>query len=204
VGPVFIRRGDVLFVIDSPNEFIEYLKSGKILPTDMMLVRDRGGIEWLPVSKIERYDFGSVVGEGETATSTGFNPKNLFDHIRSPRFNFFAFMAGGFWYLYHDMSRKGAKHLCLSLLMCSVCMIAGGLAGIAHVLLAALLMSGWFGYNITCGLRADYDLNRKQVERFHQQQDERQIDPVFYDQTLEPAFDQREYRIPTVRESILN
>ncbi len=202
--PVFIRRGDVLFVIKSPEDFIKYLKSGKIYPTDNLLVKDSQGVEWLPVGEIAQFRVEQAGAPGSLSKSATFSPSAIFDHIKQPRFNFSALIAGGLWYFKHKMPSLGIRYLSVALLTSIALITAGLLSGFSILLLLSLFITGWLGNNIVCALRADYDLNKRQVERFHHLELQSDNSSIDFKVNSYSGIDPLDLLIPTSKEKILN
>ena len=167
MGPIFVRRGEVLFILKTPEDLLKSVKSGKIRQTDQLLVKDRQGIEWIPISEIHQFridiDFGKLDGGRSLEPKSG----DLLDHIRQPRFNTQALLLGGVWYFLHGMPRYAVKHLIIAgALICGISCI-GVAFNLSYFQLLPLLFAGWLVASLSSAMRADHDLNRMQVERFH-------------------------------------
>lgn len=167
MDPVFVRRGGVLFVLKSPEDFISQLKAGKILPADRILVRDRQGVTWLPIEDIAQFRVETKNVEGSLAETSIVQPGDIFDHIRKPQFNIAALLLGGFWYRQRDMKRLGNQRLWWNVLICVGMMVGGIILGWPSISLLPLFGIGWFTSNLYGALRADHDLNRAQIAKFH-------------------------------------
>jgi hypothetical protein len=204
VGPIFIRRGDILFVIKSHQDFIRFIESGKIYPTDKLLIKDLHGMDWLPLGEISHFQVtGNSIGES-SPDSISYNPSTIFDHIKQPRFNLSVLFAGGLWYLMHSMPKLGLNRLLIAFATSTLLITGGSLLSISPVYIILMLMLTWFGSNTFYAFQADKHLNRLQVERFHQQ-------PNLYADGLHdlemidfPDSNPSDFYIPTIREQILN
>ena len=64
-----MRRGGVLFVLKSPDDFINQLKAGKIRPADRILVRDQCGVTWLPIKDIAQFRVETRNTQGQPGTT---------------------------------------------------------------------------------------------------------------------------------------
>ena len=168
MGPIFVRRGEVLFVLKTPEDLLKSIKSGKIRPADRLLVKDPQGIEWIPISEIHQFRIDIDFNKLEKGKGLEPDSCDLLDHICQPRFNFRALLLGGFWYFLHGMPRYAAKRLFVAtILICAVTCI-GLASGFNYIQLLPLILAGWLLTSLSSALRADHDLNRMQVERFNQ------------------------------------
>lgn len=167
MGPVFIRRGKVLFLIKSPTDFLKGLKTGKLRPTDHILVKDKGETEWIPIQQIRQFQVGINSENSEINPQSIFQLDDLFDHIRQPKFNFRALILGGFWYFLHGMPQRGFRNLILAAILSTGLFFLGNLIRIPLIILPILPLIGWFIAATYAAWRADHDLNKLQVERFH-------------------------------------
>ena len=204
MDPVFVRRGGVLFVLKSPEDFIHQLKAGKLRPADRILVRDQRGAVWLPIKDIAQFRLESRNHPGQAEEVSVVQPGDIFDHICKPKFNLNALLFGGFWYRQHDMIRQGNKHLLWSVLICVGLIIGGITAGWSVIEILPLLALGWFGSNLISACRADHDLNKLQIEKFHSNTPQSNNRAIYTDETKTEVFDFENTFIPNLHEKIYN
>lgn len=165
--PVFIKRGNVLFLLKTPADFITKLKSGKILSSDSVLVKNREGLEWIPIQEVSEFQIAEQPVPKSEEKTPGHLSADLFDHIKQPGFNYSALATGAFWYFFHGLPTTGFKRLIPTVVTIMVSGTLGYFLNLPILSLAALASGGWLGSSLFCALRADHDLNRLQVERFH-------------------------------------
>ncbi len=198
MGPVFVRRGEILFVIKSADDFFECLESGKILPTDNLLVKDADNTEWLPISEIAQFQLNIPGFKQGSKDFRVLESEDIFDHIKQPRFNLAAFAAGGVWHIMRGMKSLGCRYLLVALMTGAAFAVAGIASGLSLIYITPLLLLGWFGVNYFCALRADHDLNLLQVNRFHRNKPQDKSSSRIQDpETLD-------FYMPTFKEKALN
>lgn len=204
VNPVFIRRGNVLFLLKSPADFIKGLQNGKFRPTDCLLVKDSGTIEWIPIEEIQQFRLGSDPFNTSIPDDFVLHSQDLFDHIRQPRFNLSALTLGGFWYFMHGMPRIAVTRLILTVLLMASVGSIGMLIQLSFSQLLPLILMGWISMGIFNAFRADHDLNLLQMTRFHQDQSEPDVDSVELDVMPVLDDDSPDLQILTPKDKILN
>lgn len=104
----------------------------------------------------------------------------------------------------HGMPRLGVTRLIFAALVI-FCLGAIGLS--IHLPLVQLLpfiLAGWLGTGILCALRADHDLNLLQMERFHQGENESDVDSLELDVYPILGNDSMDLHFPTPKDKILN
>ena len=204
MDPVFVRRGKVLFLLKSPADFLKGLKSGKIRPTDSILVKDSSDIQWIPINEIQQYRLETQAcaqnGGDEFTLPSGY----LFDHIRQPRFNLSALALSSFWYFFHGMPHLGVKRVILTAITLGSLLCVGVVLKLTLIPIILLLILGWFAVAVLNAWRADHDLNRRQIERFHSNAIELGISTKGSNQVPESVLEPPDPRIPTIKEKILN
>jgi hypothetical protein len=131
-------------------------------------------------------------------------PGDIFDHIRKPKFNLEALLFGGFWYWQHDLKNQGNKHLLWSVLICVGLIVGGLMAGWPAIMLLPLSGIAWLGSNLYSALRADHDLNKLQIEKFHCNTPQANTNGISEYETGTEVLDSREVIIPNLREKIYN
>lgn len=204
MGPIFIRRGKVLFLLKSPEDFFKGLKSGKIRKTDCLLAKDRRRIEWVPISEISQFRLETQRRDDRVYETSVLQSSDLFDHIRQPRFNLSALTLGPLWYLFHGLPRLGRQRLALTVGILGLLSTVGVFFQLSFFQLLPLLTSGWLGMAIGCALNADHHLNRLQVERFHRDMLQSEAGPDPSPPLPDPAVDIIDLRVPSLKEKVLN
>jgi hypothetical protein len=208
VGPVFIRRGDVLFVIKSPEQFLESLRAGKFFPTDQILVKDKTGTDWIPLKDVEQFRLDIPDSSSTAGTMETLHGGKLFDRIRRLRFNLSAFSLGGFWYFFHSMPDLAWKRLLLTTAAIGLLLSAGWLLNLPAAYRISLLLFGWFSIASLCAVRADHDFNRLQVKQYRDEIHHRSDPPAKQvNRWLNPSDPLQNPAVlctPTRKEKILN
>jgi hypothetical protein len=162
MSPIFVRRGNVLFLLKTPSDFIRKLKSGKIRPTDSLFVQNGGVSEWLPISEIREFQQDSTPIYEQQAVR---REDDLLDHLVEPGFNLEAFFKGPCWYFRRGMYRIGAFWLLLfatGMLILPVLVYWLGGTLITSLLIGGL---GWSASAAGSAWTADRVFNRHQIER---------------------------------------
>lgn len=207
MDPVFIRRGDVLFIVKSPQQFIRNLQAGKFLPTDCILAKNQQKTEWIPLNKVHQFRLESVFGDEIDPSIHSFYTDKLFDRIRKPRFNISAFTFGGFWYFFNRMPHLAWKRLCLSGVTLGLLFALGLMFNLPFSHLVPLALIGWFSTASISAVRADYDYNRLQIQEYQsdtQKDDHLSISDANGWSTPDIWADSPVRIVPTWKEKILN
>jgi len=203
LGPIFVRRGEVVFLIPDPTIFLNSLQAGKILPTDRLLVKNGSSFEWIPISEVECFDLGSITSQDHDENSAG-DKGNLLKRIRVPSFNLSAFFLGGCWYLKNKMLRTGLLKLSLSITLMSLSVFAGIIFELGLNNTIALSTVAWLTMAVQTGLYANRDFNRMLVKTLHTQS---QPETGLNDQNIDwqgPLEENALFIAPTLREKVLN
>ncbi len=168
MSPVFVRRGTVLFLFKNHRDFLKKLHSGRIRQTDALLVRESNQTRWLPIREIHEFQFGE---KNSTEPQASYCPSAVdgdpLDHIRRPGFNLEALVLGACWYFRYKMPRLGLRWS-LAVLLPLI-----GLLTLGHFLrfsIWILMLWGcavWLGSALVIALRADADLNERQIAHFY-------------------------------------
>lgn len=191
-------------MLKSPEDFFKSLKSGKIRPTDCLLVKENQSVEWIPVREIHQFRLETRYDMPAENKDHIINPDGLFDHIRQPRFNVSALALGGFWYFWNDMPRLALRRLLLAAGLICFFFSIGIAIGLSFVQCLPFLLAGWLASAVFCAIRADHDLNCLQVERFHRESPQiadNQCDTIRIRSSTHPP---REVQSPIGREKVLN
>ncbi len=204
MDPVFVRRGGVLFVLKSPDDFLSQLKAGKIQPADRILVRDQNGVTWLPIEDIAQFRVETKNALGQSEETSVVQPGDIFDHIRKPQFNFTALLLGGFWYRQRNMKRLGNKRLLWNVLICVGLILGSAILGWPAINLLPLMGIGWLTANLYSALRADHDLNRLQITKFHYNSPQAGNNTLELDESAIEFVDPRNSITTILREKIYN
>ncbi len=162
MSPIFVRRGNVLFLLKTPSDFIRKLKSGKIRPTDALFVQNGDVSEWLPISEIREFQQDSTpIYERRTECRAD----DLLDRLVKPGFNLEAFFTGPYWYFRRRM--YGNSVLWSALFVTGMLIPPFILHWFGGNSIASLVAGGlgWLASASGCAWSADRSFNRRQIER---------------------------------------
>lgn len=183
--PVFVRRGNVLFLLKTPADFLKRFHSGNIRPSDCLLVQNAVGSEWVQIASIRQFQC-----DGQVAVPTGADQgEKRLNRILRPGFNLKALAMGGWWFLFNDMPGLGLKWLGLSAAILLFALAAGFHYNLSTSASAALCVSAWIIPAIGCAVCADRARNRHCVIAGKQHDSNLRLRPL---------------RIPPTDEKILN
>jgi hypothetical protein len=167
VNPVFIRRGGVLILLNNTADLIQSVKNGKVRPTDQLLVKDREGLSWIPISTVIHIQSDSSWDE-TVLLETNKQLRSLFNQIRTPKFNLNAFLTGGFYFLLREQPRLGLQRLSVTLLLLLTIAFCSITLNLTAIFITVNLILGWVAVSLLIGLRADHDLNRHYLQQIYQ------------------------------------
>ncbi|MBU0517360.1 hypothetical protein KJ564_00315 [bacterium] len=207
MGPLFVRRGEVVFLLPNPTIFLSSLKAGRILPTDHLLVKNDASFEWVPISDVDCFDMGGNAAFKSTKEAAAADRRNMLSHIRVPRFNFNAFLFGGAWYLKNNMPRRGLRKLLLLISLLSLTISISITFSLGSVNTVALTTIAWLTLAFLSGLNANRDFNRMLVKNFHHEAAEKVIFRKKAEPLTDPDMPNDESAIfiaPTWRERVWN
>jgi hypothetical protein len=104
----------------------------------------------------------------------------------------------------HDLPRIAVTRLILTALLMTCLGSIGILIQLPLIQLLPLILIGWIGMGIFNAFKADHDLNRLQMARFHHSQPEPDIDSVELDIMPVLDDDSPNLQILTPKDKILN
>ncbi len=166
--PVFVKRGNVLFLLKTPGDFLQKLSSGKIRPTDAILAQGAHGSEWVAIRDIREFQLEADSPAQDPAAANHVSAvDDILDRIRQPGFNLAALALGPFWYLLRNLPDLARKRGSWALGSLAVVSGVGFLADFSGQVLLILGVGVWLANALFCAWRADNDLNREQIERYH-------------------------------------
>lgn len=170
--PIFVRRGNVLFLLKSPADFFRRLQSGTIRSSDSLLVHDQEGARWLPIDEIREYQ-GATPSVGASLPSTTKKRSSeelLLDRFHSPGFNLRALLWGPFWLSQQGLHSSAMKGITSLIFILTVTWFGGGALGWSPLTRVLLLFGDWILFAGWLAFRTEVMLNEHQVQRFYQEQ----------------------------------
>ncbi|TKJ37594.1 hypothetical protein CEE37_13860 [candidate division LCP-89 bacterium B3_LCP] len=180
------------------------IKKGKIHLSDELLVREQGGVQWIPIQDIDQFKFEANEPNGSSTSAVVSSPGDIFDHVRQPGFNLSAFCYGAFWYFLHKMPAIGRRKLIVTIILMFTAFAGGILLEFTPIPITLLLLAVWSISALHSAWRADHDLNLLQIKRFHQETTTPHDEGSGFEHIPLSEDDIVDLYIPTLREKILN